>query len=144
MTVNFYNSTENKNKINKTLINPTVKNLTLRNNFNVERPIIYLSFNPIENNLNYIEFVEMQKFYFIESVDLIRKNYYQVNLKLDVLKTYANNIKELTGTIIKSENPDNKNIDCEISSDFNLTEININDVFNHNGKIYLTTVFKGE
>ena len=143
MTVNFYNSTENKNKINKTLINPTVKDLTLRNNFNFERPIIFLSFNPLENNLNYLEFTDLQKYYFIESVDVIRKNYFQVNLKLDVLKTYADDITELTGTIIKSENPDDKNIDCEMTNNFNLTEIKINDVFDHDGKIYLTTVFKG-
>lgn len=133
--------TENRNKINKTLTEGTVKALTFRNNFDVENPIIYLSFDPIANGLNYVEIDS--KYYFIDSVDLVRYNYYRVNLSMDVLKTYASAIAICKCTIIESENPNTNKIDCVMGNTFNVSKIPLNDVFDHNGKIYLTTVFKG-
>lgn len=133
--------TENRNKINKVLQNGTVKDLTFRNNFDVENPIIYLSFDPITSGFNYVEI--HNKYYFIDSVDFVRYNYYRVNLSLDVLKTYASDIAICRCTIIESENPNANKIDCVMGDTFNVSKIPLNDVFDHNGKIYLTTVFKG-
>ena len=133
--------TENRNKINKVLQNGTVKDLTFRNNFDVENPILFLSFDPIAIGFNYVEIDA--KYYFIDSVDLVRYNYYRVNLSLDVLKTYASAIAICKCTIIESENPTHNKIDCVMSDTFNVSKIPLNDVFDHNGKIYLTTVFKG-
>lgn len=141
MNCNFYLMNENRNKINKVLQNGTVKNLTFRNNFDVENPIIYLSFDPIASGFNYVEIDS--KYYFIDSVDFVRYNYYRVNMSLDVLKTYASAIAVCRCTIIESENPNANKIDCVMGDDFNVTETALNDVFDHNGKIYLTTVFKG-
>ena len=133
--------TENRNKINKVLQNGTVKNLTFRNNFDVENPTLFLSFDPIANGYNYVEIDA--KYYFIDSVDFIRYNYYRVNLTLDVLKTYASAISICRCTIIESENPNANKIDCVMGDTFNVSKIPLNDVFDYNGKIYLTTVFKG-
>lgn len=141
MNCTFYLCTENRNKINKTLTAGTVKALTFRNNFDVENPIIYLSFDPIANGFNYVEIDS--KYYFIDSVDFVRYNYYRVNMSLDVLKTYASAIANCTCTIIESENPNANKVDCVMGDDFNVSETALNDVFDHNGKIYLTTVFKG-
>ena len=133
--------TENRNKINKVLQNGTVKDLTFRNNFDVENPTLFLSFDPIANGFNYVEIDA--KYYFIDSVDFIRYNYYRVNLSLDVLKTYASAIAICRCTIIESENPNANKIDCVMGDTFNVSKIPLNDVFDYNGKIYLTTVFKG-
>lgn len=133
--------TENRNKINKVLQNGTVKDLTFRNNFDVENPTLFLSFDPIDIGFNYVEIDA--KYYFIDSVDFIRYNYYRVNLSLDVLKTYASAISICKCTIIESENPNANKIDCVMGDTFNVSKIPLNDVFDHNGKIYLTTVFKG-
>ena len=141
MNCTFYLLTENRNKINKVLQNGTVKNLTFRNNFDVENPIIYLSFDPITSDFNYVEI--HNKYYFIDSVDFVRYNYYRVNLSLDVLKTYASDIAICRCTIIESENPNANKIDCVMGDTFNVSKIPLNDVFDYNGKIYLTTVFKG-
>ena len=141
MNCTFYLMTENRNKINKVLQNGTVKDLTFRNNFDVENPIIYLSFDPIASGFNYVEI--HNKYYFIDSVDFVRYNYYHVNLSLDVLKTYASDIATCRCTIIESENPNTNKIDCVMSDTFNVSKIPLNDVFDYNGKIYLTTVFKG-
>ena len=141
MNCTFYLCTENRNKINKTLTAGTVKALTFRNNFDVENPIIYLSFDPIANGFNYVEIDS--KYYFIDSVNFVRYNYYRVNMSLDVLKTYASAIANCTCTIIESENPNANKVDCVMGDDFNVSETALTDVFDHNGKIYLTTVFKG-
>ena len=141
MNCTFYSMTENRNKINKVLQDGTVKDLTFRNNFDVENPIIYLSFDPIASGFNYVEI--HNKYYFIDSVDFVRYNYYRVNLSLDVLKTYASDIAICRCTIIESENPNANKIDCVMGDTFNVSKIPLNDVFDHNGKIYLATVFKG-
>lgn len=141
MNCTFYLMTENRNKINKVLQNGTVKDLTFRNNFDVENPIIYLSFDPIASGFNYVKIHD--KYYFIDSVDFVRYNYYCVNLSLDVLKTYASDIAICRCTIIESENPNTNKIDCVMGDTFNVSKIPLNDVFDYNGKIYLTTVFKG-
>ena len=141
MNCTFYLMTENRNKINKVLENGTVKNLTFRNNFDVENPIIYLSFDPIASGFNYVEIDS--KYYFIDSVDFVRYNYYRVNLTRDVLKTYASAIAICKCTIIESENPTPNKIDCVMGDDFNIKTLALADVFDRNGKIYLTTVFKG-
>lgn len=141
MNCTFYLCTENRNKINKTLTAGTVKALTFRNNFDVENPTLFLSFDPIASGYNYVEIDA--KYYFIDSVDFIRYNYYRVNLTLDVLKTYASAIAICKCTIIESENPNANKIDCVMGDTFNVNKISLNDVFDHNGKIYLTTVFKG-
>ena len=141
MNCTFYLMTENRNKINKVLQNGTVKDLTFRNNFDVENPTLFLSFDPSASGFNYVEIDA--KYYFIDSVDLVRYNYYRVNLSLDVLKTYASAIAICKCTIIESENPTPNKIDCVMSDTFNVSKIPLNDVFDHNGKIYLTTVFKG-
>lgn len=133
--------TENRNKINKVLQNGTVKDLTFRNNFDVETPTLFLSFDPSASGFNYVEIDA--KYYFIDSVDFVRYNYYRVNLSLDVLKTYASAISICRCTIIESENPNANKIDCVMGDTFNVSKIPLNDVFDHNGKIYLTTVFKG-
>ena len=133
--------TENRNKINKVFENPTVKNLTFRNNFDVENPTLYLSFDPIASGFNYVEIDA--KYYFIDSVDFVRYNYYRVNLTLDVLKTYASAIAICKCTIIESENPNTNKIDCVMGDDFSVKDLPLTDVFDRNGKIYLTTVFKG-
>lgn len=141
MNCTFYLMTENRNKINKVLENGTVKNLTFRNNFDVENPTLFLSFDPIANGFNYVEIDA--KYYFIDSVDFVRYNYYRVNLTLDVLKTYASAIAICKCTIIESENPTPNKIDCVMGDDFNIKTLALTDVFDRNGKIYLTTVFKG-
>ena len=141
MNCTFYLMTENRNKINKVLENGTVKNLTFRNNFNVENPTLFLSFDPIASGYNYVEIDA--KYYFIDSVDFVRYNYYRVNMSLDVLKTYASAIAICRCTIIESENPNANKIDCVMGDTFNVNKIPLNDVFDYNGKIYLTTVFKG-
>ena len=142
MNCTFYLCTENRNKINKTLTAGTVKALTFRNNFDVENPTLFLSFDPIASGFNYVEIDS--KYYFIDSVDFVRYNYYRVNLTLDVLKTYASAIAMCRCTIIESENPNANKVDCVMGDTFNVSKIiPLNDVFDHNGKIYLTTVFKG-
>ena len=64
--------TENRNKINKVLNNGTVKNLTFRNNFDVENPTLFLSFDPGASGFNYVEIDT--KYYFIDSVHFMRYN----------------------------------------------------------------------
>ena len=136
----FYMNTENRNKIDKLLVNGTEYNITPRAELDLENPVLYLSFNPLDN-FNYVKLDN--KYYFINSAFMERFNYWRVNLSLDVLNTYKDQINNCTCTIIESENPNANKIDCVMSDDYAVKTLNLNDVFDRSGKMYLTTVFKG-
>ena len=59
----------------------------------------YLGFN-----FNYVYISKWNRWYFVNSVDIIRKNVYRMNLHVDVLNSYATDIKNQTAFISRNEN----------------------------------------
>ena len=84
----------------------------------------------------------LNRYFFIENVEILHNNLFKVFCSVDVLKTYENYIKSLYANIVISENPDNDFIDTTMSEKETLLEYNLTDVFDNNGKIYMTTVYK--
>ena len=148
MNITFYEMNENADKIGKTLTGGFSKTINLKRDFDIINGVLFLSFNPLKTQVenetkhfNYCFITELNRYYFIKRVDFIRYGYYRVILEIDVLKTYETEIKALTPVIIQSENPQANKIDCEMSNDTTETQFNLTDVFDSNGKLYLTTVF---
>lgn len=148
MNITFYELTENADKISKTLSGGITKTINLKRDFDIINGVLYLSFNPLDMTIenenkkfNYCYITELKRYYFINRVDFIRFGFYRVILSIDVLKTYETEIKALTPIIIQSENPQDNKIDCVMSSETTETVYNLTDVFDSNGKLYLSTVF---
>lgn len=139
MICTFYTCNDNNTKITKTLLNPVEKNLKIRNSLDFDDPILLLSFNPLTQNLNYAKIENI--YYFIKNADIYRNRLYKVSLHIDVLMTYADYIKSLTGNITTSENPNSDFVNTDMSTSTVTKEFALNDIFDHTGKIYLTTVF---
>lgn len=145
MTVIFYTYNGIKNKINKILSSGlTVNDIIIQNDFDItdfDLLIKNINFN-IEYNYCFIP--DLDRYYFIESIEKMNGSIYKIRIKVDVLKSFSSQIENINAIITKSENPDNNFVDCEKSETFESEIINLTDNFNHSGNLILVTSLGGE
>ena len=90
-TINLYSNTSENNKFNKTL-NP-IANVqgTLKESCSIQDPSMLIQMNTVPNaNYAYIE--EFHRYYFITKVTSIKNNLWQVEMHVDVLESFKNEI----------------------------------------------------
>lgn len=98
----LYDCLDSNNTINKTKENRITKDVVLKNNVNINNPVIKLkSDTPIEQNYCYIP--DFNRFYFIEDVTFLNKEVQELYLKCDVLESYKDDILNSDVVITKSE-----------------------------------------
>lgn len=102
MEITLYKTSDENNKIDKTLSQPYNMTGSLRNESSVLRPSILIE---IENptNYNYMYIPEFGRYYFIKEMTSVRTNLWRLDCEVDVLKSYADGIKTLTVIIDKNE-----------------------------------------
>ena len=102
MQITLYKTSDENNKIDKTLSSGFSMTGSLRNESNVIRPSILIE---IENptNYNYMYIPEFGRYYFIKEMTSVRTNLWRLDCEVDVLKSYANEIKTLTVIIDKNK-----------------------------------------
>ena len=89
MLVTFYKTLDNKNVINKTLSDGTEFNLSMRNDTDLENPVLKMVTDVAAFNYCYIPY--FNRFYFVERVTRNGKLFH-VELSSDVLETYKSEI----------------------------------------------------
>lgn len=137
MTCNFYSISDDRNKINKTLGNPTAKTITFLDSVDLLHPIIRLSAFPAEKNYCYIP--ALNRYYFIDSVEIIRNGLYTVRLSIDVLYTYKTEIENSTGDITEtSEIVNADKLDYESENTETVTETPLTNPFVNTSNILIT------
>ena len=104
MKLEIYNNNSNNNVINKniTLVNEIYFNLKSDNS--ILQPILILK-NYIGGNYCYID--KFERYYFINDVRLLNGGLYELQLNIDVLMTYKNEIMNnpiTTSKVIKLNN----------------------------------------
>lgn len=137
MTCNFYSISDDRNKINKILGEPTVKTITFLGCVDLLHPIIRLSAFPTEKNYCYIP--TLNRYYFIDSVEINGNGLYTVGLSIDVLYTYKTEIENSTGDIIETSeivNPDK--LDYESENTETVTETPLKNPFINTSNILIT------
>ena len=102
MQITLYKTSDENNKIDKTLSSGFSMTGSLRNESNVIRPSILIE---IENptNYNYMYIPEFGRYYFIKEMTSVRTNLWRLDCEVDVLKSYADKIKTLTVIIDKNK-----------------------------------------
>ena len=142
MEIRLYNSSDETNKINKTLTNEIVLNGTLKDETSVMNPIILIEANNL-TQYNYCYIPLFKRYYFIKDITVVRNNLFRLFLDIDVLMSYKNDILNLDVIIDKSET--NNNADkyindgsfvCENKS---YTVLNFNKGFNEQANYILVT-----
>lgn len=105
MTIILQQNTSEMNKIDKTLTTLATMTGTLRKSSSLLKPSIEIAGNG-ENmtTCNYITIPEFNRKYFVVNVTSLRENFWQIDCRVDVLTTYANEIKLQRAVIKRQEN----------------------------------------
>ena len=145
MTVIFYKYDGIKNKINKTLENGlTVNDVIIQNDFDITDFYLLIKNTNFNSEYNYCYIQDLERYYFIESVEKMNGSIYKIRLTVDVLKSFSTQIENIQAIITKSENPDDNFVDCEKSENYISEVMDLTDNFNHNGNLILVTSLGGE
>lgn len=145
MTVIFYKYDGIKNKINKTLSNGlTINNVNIQNDFDITDFELLIKDTNFNSEYNYCYIQDLGRYYFIESIERMNGTIYKIRVTVDVLKSFSSQIENINAIIIKSENPDDNFVNCEVSENYTSEVMPLNDNFNHNGNLILVTSLGGE
>lgn len=106
MKVTFYNNISNDNVINKTLNELKTINFKFKNDSNILNPTLLLK-NYDGGNYCYID--ELERYYYIDTIDLVEGNLYKIVCSVDVLMSYKDQILNnpyynIDGTLTTVEN----------------------------------------
>lgn len=102
--LNLFNMLCEKNQVDKSLFLKQVGTLTgtLREACSVMKPVIRCEFSNVPK-FNYVYIPSMERYYFVEEITFISKNIYDISLRVDVLMSFRNEIKSLTGVVARNE-----------------------------------------
>lgn len=102
MNVTFYNTKIKKNEINKNLGTGTVISCSLKNGSSIEDPVLLMEHSATMFNYNYAYIADFGRYYFIAGREIAEHTEY-LTLHVDVLKSFANDIKASNGIATRSQ-----------------------------------------
>lgn len=141
MEIRLYSSSDETNKINKTLTNEIVLNGTLKDETSVINPIILIEANNL-TQYNYCYIPLFKRYYFIKDITVVRNNLFRLFLDIDVLMSYKDEILNLDCIVNKQENNSTPyvNDNSRIYENRNFTSIiNYRNGFDDDGNFILIT-----
>lgn len=98
------------NVLNKNIENITTVSGVLREATSILTPTIRIEGN-VPTNVNYMDIPAFGRKYFIDDVKSIRNNLFEIAAHVDVLTTYANELRNLECIIARQENDWNLYLD---------------------------------
>lgn len=104
MKVKFYSVSDFNNTLDRQIGQGTEVEIKIKSkNFNLLKPTFL--FSATLNNLfayNYIYIPNFRRYYFIDDIEIIANELYKISCRVDVLKTYADLIKNSSVLVTKS------------------------------------------
>ena len=114
MNLKLYTNNSPKNAVTKELSAVTeLLNVVLKNEASFIDPVFVVS-GVTDSDLataNYIECAALSRFYFITDIKSIRNGVWEISAHVDVLSTYADEIRQQTAIIHRQENEWNLYLD---------------------------------
>lgn len=141
MEIKLYISSDETNKINKTLTNEIVLNGTIKDETSVINPIILIESDNL-TQYNYCYIPLFKRYYFIKDITVVRNNLFRLFLDIDVLMSYKDDILNLDCVVNKQENNSTPyiNDNSRIYENRNFTSIvNYENGFDDDGNFILLT-----
>lgn len=140
MELILYNYNGDNLIVNKTLENGTNVNGNLRQSASNENLSIELEYQFENFNFNYCYCVELNRYYFIDSFYLDITNLYTVNLRIDYLKSFENEILNSECEVVECENNYDENfISYDETTTVETTEFETENPFSKESSIILVT-----
>ena len=103
MDVTFYKTTSPKNALNKTLTDVTTKACTLKMSKDICNPSFIVGYDSSLLSRSYAYISDWGRYYFIESIEVTPGQEMLIKLHVDVLTTYATEIKACKARITRSQ-----------------------------------------
>lgn len=102
MTVTLYKNISDKRNLNKNLTEIKSVTATAKGEINIISPTLILDY--FSTDFNYCYISDFKRFYFVNSITLLTGKRLQINLSVDVLMSYKEEIKNLTVNVLRYEN----------------------------------------
>lgn len=103
MVLKLYKTTDDPSVVDKTLTNEkSFDNVTIHDTAQILAPILIVTTSENLSSYNYA-YIERYNRYYYMTVEAGTNGLWRLHLKVDVLKTYKESIKQLTGTIDRQE-----------------------------------------
>lgn len=145
MVITFYSYKGFPNTVNKDLGQGIDLQGDLLNNFNLFSPTLRVRMTSIP--FNYCHIPDLNRYYFIDRITILNNGTYELDLNLDVLKTYESEILNATGTVTYKSNPDrwasNREDVYVAKPHFHKIEFPNKGLLNEEGSIIMVTI-KGD
>lgn len=111
MVIELYNTNSENNKLNKSLSMYKTLNGNLKDETSVMNPVILIESDSLPL-ANYLYIPSFKRYYFIDSIDIVRDKLFRIHANVDVLMSYKNEIKNISAIIekVQDESHANKNI----------------------------------
>lgn len=103
VTLNFFNNSNDSNVLNKNLVNGATIQATLKQDTATEEPVFVLSKSGYDSYYNYLYCEELGRYYFVDTPTILQGGIVELHCSVDVLMTYANDIKNIECTIARNE-----------------------------------------
>lgn len=124
MIVYLYNTKDDNNVLEKNLTDEKIYNIRLKNPVDIIRPSLIIESDKILL-YNYAYIPEFKRYYFIENISNQSNNRYLLDLKVDVLMSFKNDILNAKGLILEDKNGNkfiDRNKETELRKEFYIFE----------------------
>ena len=106
MMIHIQQTTSEKNKIGKSISNLYTASGALRDGTSIINPVIMISGAsvPTLKNANYMHIPDFNRYYFITDIKSVRNGLIEISGHVDVLQTYAGQIRNNTAIVKRNAN----------------------------------------
>lgn len=102
MDLRLYYTSDENNKINKSLSNGTILTGTMRDSSSIMSPVVLVEGNSF-NAYNYAYIPQFDRYYFIKEITNYRNNLWILTLEVDVLMSFKSSILNMHCIFIETE-----------------------------------------
>lgn len=107
-TISLFKTASENNRVVKTLTDEKQLSGELRNQTSILNPSIRIESADNISAYNYAYISEFGRYYYITDIVSVRTNCWIVSLRCDVLMSYSDQIKAITGVVVRQESNPNK------------------------------------
>lgn len=103
MTVTLYTTADDVRTVNKTLTNVKSVTATPTEPMNILAPTLIIDYDSSVLSANYVHISSLNRYYYIDNMDLLKGNRLLLSCRVDVLKTYAAALTDCECIVTRSE-----------------------------------------
>ena len=107
-TISLFKTASENKRVVKTITHEKQLSGELRNQTSVLNPSIRIESADNISTYNYAYIPEFGRYYYITDITSVRTNCWIISLRCDVLMSYSDQIKAITGVVVRQESNPNK------------------------------------